>query len=106
MYAIRSYYGVGVEAIEERERELVDRTFERWRDNPNVEILGNPDPARRIGIISFNLKDPRGKYLHPKFVTTLLNDLFGIQSRAGCSCAGPYGHRLLGIDEETSYNFV
>ena len=28
----------------------------------------------------------------------LLNDLFGIQSRAGCSCAGPYGHRLLGID--------
>ena len=32
----------------------------------------------------------------------LLNDLFGIQSRAGCSCAGPYGHRLLGIDQPTS----
>ncbi len=28
----------------------------------------------------------------------MLNDLFGIQSRGGCSCAGPYGHRLLGID--------
>jgi hypothetical protein len=28
----------------------------------------------------------------------LLNDLFGIQTRAGCSCAGPYGHRLLAID--------
>jgi len=96
---------VGVEAIEERERELVDRTFERWRDNPNVEILGNPDPARRIGIISFNLKDPRGKYLHPKFVTTLLNDLFGIQSRAGCSCAGPYGHRLLRIDHDRSERY-
>ncbi|HET9694399.1 MAG TPA: hypothetical protein VFP48_08435, partial [Steroidobacteraceae bacterium] len=38
----------------------------------------------------------------PKFVTVLLNDLFGIQSRAGCSCAGPYGHRLLGIDQPTS----
>jgi hypothetical protein len=43
--------------------------------------------------------------LHPKFVTTLLNDLFGIQSRAGCSCAGPYGHRLLGIDEKTSEEY-
>jgi hypothetical protein len=65
-------------------------------------LLGNADPARRIGIVSFNLGDARGRYLHPKFVTVLLNDLFGIQSRAGCSCAGPYGHRLLGIDQPTS----
>ena len=96
---------VGVRAIEKREHELVARTFERWQANPNVEILGNPDPERRIGIISFNLKDHRGKYLHPKFITTLLNDLFGIQSRAGCSCAGPYGHRLLGIDHDTSERY-
>jgi hypothetical protein len=34
-----------------------------------------------------------------------LNDLFGIQSRGGCSCAGPYGHRLLGIDLDTSHEF-
>jgi selenocysteine lyase/cysteine desulfurase len=27
----------------------------------------------------------------------MLDDLFGIQARGGCSCAGPYGHRLLGI---------
>ncbi len=40
--------------------------------------------------------------MHHKFVTALLNDLFGIQSRAGCSCAGPYGHRLLDIDHDTS----
>jgi len=35
----------------------------------------------------------------------VLNDLFGIQSRGGCSCAGPYGHRLLGIDYETSLKY-
>ena len=35
----------------------------------------------------------------------MLNDLFGIQSRGGCSCAGPYGHRLLGIDLERSHEF-
>jgi len=38
-------------------------------------------------------------------VVALLNDLFGIQSRGGCSCAGPYGHRLLGIDIERSHEF-
>jgi len=93
---------IGVAAIEKRERELLRRTFERWQGNPNIEILGNPDADRRISIVSFNLKDHAGKYLHPKFVTSLLNDLFGIQSRAGCSCAGPYGHRLLDIDFEKS----
>jgi hypothetical protein len=46
-----------------------------------------------------------GRYLHHNFVVALLNDLFGIQSRGGCSCAGPYGHRLLGIDLETSHEF-
>jgi len=96
---------IGAEVIEQRESELLNRVFSRWRSNQNIEILGNPDPDRRIGIISFNLKDNRGKYLHPKFVTTLLNDLFGIQSRAGCSCAGPYGHRLLDIDYEKSEQY-
>ncbi|MEA3292607.1 MAG: aminotransferase class V-fold PLP-dependent enzyme [Pseudomonadota bacterium] len=89
----------GIENIEAREAALTRRAMARWADNPRIENLGNPDPERRIGIISFNLRDAEGLYLHPRFVTVLLNDLFGIQSRAGCSCAGPYGHRLLGIDE-------
>lgn len=93
---------VGTRFIAARERELLDRALARWREEPGFEILGNPDPARRIGIVSFNLRDTDGRYLHPKFLTALFNDLFGIQSRAGCSCAGPYGHRLLGIDEARS----
>jgi selenocysteine lyase/cysteine desulfurase len=93
---------IGVARIEAREQELLGRALQCWRENERIEILGNPDPTRRIGIVSFNLRDARGRYLHPKFVTVLLNDLFGIQSRAGCSCAGPYGHRLLGIDQPTS----
>jgi len=96
---------VGVDAIERRERDLLRRAFARWQAHPGVEILGNTDPDRRISIVSFNLKDPAGRYLHPKFVTTLLNDLFGIQSRAGCSCAGPYGHRLLAIDHDKSERY-
>ena len=93
---------VGVEVINQREHELTRRAMSSWNEHDGIEILGNPDPDSRVGIISFNIKDPSGSYLHHKFVTALLNDLFGIQSRAGCSCAGPYGHRLLDIDDNTS----
>ena len=44
----------------------------------------------------------RDKPLYGAFVAALLNDLFGIQSRGGCACAGPYGHVLLNIDENAS----
>jgi len=96
---------VGVDVIEKRELEFTRRAMASWGGNERIEILGNPDAARRVGIISFNVRDERGHYLHHKFVTALLNDLFGIQSRAGCSCAGPYGHRLLNIDLETSERY-
>ena len=96
---------VGVDVIHAREQELTARAMQRWGEDDNIEVLGNPDPACRVGILAFNIKDGTGKYLHHKFLTVLLNDLFGIQSRAGCSCAGPYGHRLLGIDEGTSKRY-
>lgn len=83
-----------------REDELVGRAIERL-DHPSIEILGPLDPAQRIAIISFNVREA-SSYFHPRFVTLLLNDLFGIQSRAGCSCAGPYGHRMLHLDEAMS----
>ena len=38
-------------------------------------------------------------------MVALLNDLFGIQARGGCACAGPYGHRLLAIDLTRSQAF-
>jgi len=88
---------LGTEAIEAREHELLGRALAAWGEEPALQILGNPDARQRIGIVSFNVADGRGGVLHPRFVTTLLDDLFGIQSRAGCSCAGPYAHRILGI---------
>ncbi len=96
---------VGHKVIEERESDYVTQALGRWGKHPNIEIMGNPDPERRTGIVSFNLKGPGDRYYHPRFITTLLDDLFGIQSRAGCSCAGPYGHKLLGIDDEKAEEF-
>jgi selenocysteine lyase/cysteine desulfurase len=94
---------VGVEAIRAREEDFIGRAIERWQTNPALEILGNPT-LPRLSIVSFVVRR-RGRYLHHNFVVALLNDLFGIQSRGGCSCAGPYGHRLLGIDLERSHEF-
>jgi len=96
---------VGVDVINAREHELTKRAMKKWGENEFIDVLGNPDPGSRVGIISFNIRYGGGKYLHHKLITVLLNDLFGIQSRAGCSCAGPYGHRLLQIDEATSERY-
>ncbi|MDQ1603371.1 MAG: hypothetical protein QOE01_1216, partial [Actinomycetota bacterium] len=95
---------VGTDTIRAREEELLRRAVDAWRQVPSIEILGNLD-AERLSIVSFVVRRPGGRYLHHNFVVAVLNDLFGIQSRGGCSCAGPYGHRLLGIDIERSHEF-
>ncbi len=94
---------VGPAIIKERERDFVQRAIASWSQNPNLHILGNLD-AWRLSIVSFMIRY-EDQFLHHNFVVALLNDLLGIQARGGCSCAGPYGHRLLGIDLETSREF-
>ena len=95
---------VGVETIQAHEEELLRRAVEAWVAEPGIQILGNLD-SQRLSIVSFVVKAPDGTYLHHNFVVALLNDLFGIQTRGGCSCAGPYGHRLLDIDLDHSHRF-
>lgn len=96
---------VGTDLIRKIEHEWIQRAIDSWSENPNIRVLGNPE-ADRLSIVSFLIAAPdhlgAGRFLHHNFVVALLNDLFGIQARGGCSCAGPYGHRLLGIDHETS----
>ncbi|WP_186386550.1 aminotransferase class V-fold PLP-dependent enzyme [Stappia sp. TSB10P1A] len=87
---------VGAREIERRETEMVARAMRAWAQEPNIELLG-PLNAERIGVFALNIRCG-AKKLHYGLVVALLNDLFGIQARGGCSCAGPYGHDLLGID--------
>ncbi len=94
---------VGADTIRDREQSFIDRALERWDAFPGLEVLGRREWPR-LSIVSFVVRHG-GRYLHHNYVVALLNDLFGIQSRGGCSCAGPYGHRLLGIDIETSHEF-
>jgi selenocysteine lyase/cysteine desulfurase len=95
---------VGVDTIRAREESCWRRAIAAWSVNPAIEVLGNI-ASDRLSIVSFVVRRPGGRYLHHNFVVAVLNDLFGIQSRGGCSCAGPYGHRLLGIDIERSHEF-
>ena len=92
---------VGTDLIQAREEHLWQAVRRRWESNPQIEILGSHE-ARGWPIVSFCVRHTGGRYLHHNFVVALLNDLFGIQARGGCSCAGPYGHRLLGIRPDHS----
>ena len=101
VFSLREAVGAGL--IAEREQEYWRRARDRWRDIPELMLLGDLD-ADRLPIASFLIRDG-DRVLHHNFVVALLNDLFGIQSRGGCSCAGPYGHRLLGVDAARSARF-
>lgn len=94
---------VGVPLIRRNEDALWQRAATRWRQNPDIDILGDTDDER-LPIVSFRIRHG-AHWLHHHFVAAVLNDVFGVQSRGGCSCAGPYGHHLLGIDAARSMEF-
>jgi selenocysteine lyase/cysteine desulfurase len=74
---------------------------DRWRVNPRIEVLGR-DMAAHLPIVAFRIRNADGGVVHHQLVTRILSDCFGIQVRGGCACAGPYVHRLLGIDDTQS----
>jgi selenocysteine lyase/cysteine desulfurase len=90
---------VGPQRILEHEMDIAERATARLSRHPRIKLLG-PRNLPRLAILSFNIDG-----LHHDLVSALLDHLFGIQNRAGCSCAGPYGHRLLGIDRSQSERY-
>lgn len=95
---------IGIDKIEQIEQEYTQVFVDALSRIPRLKLIGDVAPERRVSIVSFNILH-NDRILHPKFVTKLMNDLFGIQSRAGCSCAGPYGHILLNITPQASQKF-
>ena len=87
---------VGTDLIENLEASFKERALAQWKTNKNIEVLGDSS-QKGLSIFSLRIKHKEAD-LHYGFVVALLNDLFGIQARGGCSCAGPYGHELLGMD--------
>ena len=78
---------VGMEAIEQHERELLVYALERLAELPGFTGYG-PAPEKRAGIISFNIDG-----VHPHDVAQVL-DMEGVAIRAGHHCCQPLMARL------------
>ena len=92
---------LGQSWLDSRQAELRARALKVWADNDRIELLGIPG-AEALPIFSFRVRDGQGALVHHQFFTRLLSDLTGVQARGGCACAGPYGHRLLGLGRAES----
>lgn len=96
---------IGVDKIAAIDHRFTARMLDFMKQHPMIQILGNEDPELRFPIFSFLVKHGN-KMLHHTFVAALLNDMFGIQARSGCACAGPFGHELLKITKDLSDKYV
>ena len=92
---------IGTQTIAKRNAHACQAAFDTWGSLQELEVLGRAD-FPRLPIFSFRVCDGQGGYVHQQLVTRMLSDLYGIQARGGCACAGPYVHRLLRIDDKTS----
>jgi len=82
---------IGLERIKEKEKELKYYFGMRVKKLIGVKLFCSYD-QEKLPIFSLNFND-----INPYDVSQYLSDKFGIQTRAGCSCAGPYGHDLLNL---------
>ena len=94
---------IGCDVITRRDEHLVKTANEYWAStSPNLILLGHEN-SNKLPIFSFVIRHAAsGRLLHHNYVSVLLNDLFGIQSRGGCACAGPYAQQLLGMSEDVA----
>jgi len=96
---------VGTPEIETREEELRQRALAAWTGVKGLHLLGQRADVPALPVFSFQIFH-EGAQVHPQLVTRMLSDHYGVQARGGCACAGPYAHRLLGIDAAASDRLV
>eukprot|EP01083_Nonionella_stella_P149395 474435_1 len=78
--------------IEEREKRYLSYFLSETASCDNLVMIGNTK-CNRLPVLSFLITYAAcdvTKYLHYNFIAALFNDLFGIQGRGGCACAGMY----------------
>lgn len=94
---------IGAAQMNERNAALTARAFEAWGPSPHVDLLAAQRDTR-LPILSFVPRDHHGNRIDHNAFTRALSERYGIQARGGCSCAGPYVHALLDIDDPQSAN--
>lgn len=89
---------IGLETIKEKEKELKKYFGTRVKKIDGVKLFCSFD-QEKLPIFSLNFKSK-----NPYDISQYLSDNFGIQTRAGCSCAGPYGHDLLNLEDGQDFD--
>ncbi|KAF0682737.1 Aste57867_25166 [Aphanomyces stellatus] len=96
---------IGLEVLAAREQLNSSRVLGRFQVHPSIVVLGPRNFRTKLPMFSLLIRFA-DRLLHYNFVDSLLNNLFGIQTRGGCSCAAPYSHRLLRISDRTNEAFT
>lgn len=89
---------VGLDVIKSREDELA-RLFCEGLDKIPEVVSYCPRAVPRLPIFAFNVKG-----VSPYDFAEALSKDYDVQTRAGCACAGPYGHDLLGLKDDQKFD--
>lgn len=95
-YELRN--SIGLERIDKKENELKNYFKTKLLALEDITIYGKKK-RKSLPIFSINIKD-----ITPEDLATKLSDTYKIQTRSGCSCAGPYGHDLLELKDGQKFD--
>ncbi len=84
---------IGLDFIAKKEQELAEYFLSKLFEIDDVVLYGKHKKGD-LAIFSFNING----ILHDDLAKEL-SQVYGIQTRSGCSCAGPFGHDLLGLKD-------
>ncbi len=87
--------------IDQINLKMSEAAFAALENTSGLKLLA-PSRKARLPIFSFVPMQADGSRIDYKDFTTALSNNHGIQARGGCSCAGPYVHALLDIDDTWS----
>lgn len=96
--SLKALKRVGMQRLAAHEAELTAYTLKQLAKINEVEVYGDPNPARshsRLGVIPFNVKG-----VPHSLVAAILGTEWGIGVRNGCFCAHPYISHLLGLQKK------
>ncbi|HYF90619.1 MAG TPA: aminotransferase class V-fold PLP-dependent enzyme [Symbiobacteriaceae bacterium] len=89
----------GIDRVREKEQLLVARFMSGLANIPDVVVYGPPEPTRRVGLVSLNLRG-----VLPSALGQALEEGYGILTRVGLHCA-PAAHRTAGTYPDGSVRF-
>jgi len=98
---------IGEDYMAKQHNKFLQIATQKWSQNSNITLLGNAKAKDKLPIFSMQIKNSEtGGFIHHQLFTKMLSDIYGIQARGGCACAGPYAHRLMAIDKAQSQTIL